>query len=60
MMAFLALYMFPGASMVLVERKLQLAIDSTSRWAELRGFRLTASKTVTMHFCICCAFLVPV
>lgn len=42
---------FSGARMSLIERRLQLAIDRISRWAELRGFRFSASKTVAMHFC---------
>ena len=37
--------------MSLIERKLQLAINKVSRWADERGFRFSASKTVAMHFC---------
>ena len=42
---------FSAARMSLIERKLQLAINRVSRWASMNGFRFSASKTVTMHFC---------
>ena len=42
---------FSAARMSLVERKLQLAINRVSRWADERGFRFSPSKTVAMHFC---------
>ena len=42
---------FSAARMPLIERKLQLAINRVSGWADRRGFRFSASKTVAMHFC---------
>ena len=42
---------FSAARMPLIERKLQLSIRRVSRWTADRGFRFSASKTVTMHFC---------
>ena len=42
---------FSAARMSLIERKLQLAINRISRWADERGFRFSPEKTVTMHFC---------
>lgn len=42
---------FSAARMSLIERKLQLAINRVSTWADRRGFRFSASKTVAMHFC---------
>lgn len=42
---------FSAARMTLIERKLQLAINSVSRWATLRGFRFSVTKSVVMHFC---------
>ncbi len=36
--------------MSLVKRKLQLEINRVSKWADVRSFRFSASKTV-MHFC---------
>jgi len=42
---------FSAARMPLIERKLQLAINRVSSWANKRGFRFSSSKTVAMHFC---------
>ena len=42
---------FSAARMSLVERKLQLAINRVSRWADNQGFRFSSSKSVAMHFC---------
>ena len=44
-----------AARMPLIERKLQLSINRISRWASECGFRLSASKTVVMHFCRLCS-----
>ena len=37
--------------MPLIERKLQLAINNVLQWADTRGFRFSAQKTVAVHFC---------
>ena len=42
---------FSAARMSLIERKLQLALNRVSRWADEKGFRFSTSKTVAMHFC---------
>ena len=42
---------FSAARMPLIERKLQLAINNVLQWAETRGFRFSAQKTVAVHFC---------
>lgn len=40
-----------GSRMSLIERKLQLALNRISTWAETQGFRFSQTKTVAMHFC---------
>ena len=42
---------FSGSRMSAVERRMQLALDRVSAWADSKGFRFSASKTVAMHFC---------
>ena len=42
---------YSATRMSLIERKLQLAINSVANWANTRGFRFSTSKTVAMHFC---------
>ena len=42
---------FVASRMTVAERKLQLTIDRITEWAERRGFRFSASKTVVVHFC---------
>ena len=42
---------FAASRMSVVERKLQLTINKVIRWAEMRGFKFSMSKTVCMHFC---------
>ena len=40
-----------ASRMTLAERKLQLAINRVTQWADARGFRFSPAKTVAMHFC---------
>lgn len=40
-----------GSHMSAIERRIQLAMDKVSLWANSIGFRFSNSKTVIMHFC---------
>ena len=42
---------FGSTQMRSAQRRLQLALDHVSRWAEERGFRFSTTKTVAVHFC---------
>lgn len=42
---------FSATRMILIERKLQLAINKISSWADKNGFRFSALKTAAIHFC---------
>ena len=42
---------FSASRMAVAERKIQLCINQISKWADMRGFRFSTSKTVVMHFC---------
>ena len=42
---------FASSRMAVAERKMQLVINKIVEWAERRGFKFSASKTVAVHFC---------
>ena len=42
---------FAASNMAVAERKLQLSINKIVVWAEMRGFKFSALKTVVVHFC---------
>ena len=42
---------FAASHVAVAERKLPLTINKITDWAAKRGFKLSASKTVAMHFC---------
>ena len=45
---------FAASRMSVAERRLQIAIDHATLWAQKRNFNLSSSKSVVMHFCRLC------
>ena len=42
---------FAASRMAIAERKIQLAINQITHWANRKGFKFSTSKTVVVHFC---------
>ena len=42
---------YKATSMLTIERQLQLQINAIEKWANENGFKISADKTVAVHFC---------